>query len=485
MRHVIVLALAIGAFAEEPLKPEEFAARQLIGALEETPDPALVDGFHDLAAISEASRARILDLLTAGLQAHPEWVRQPTESGWPRLHLAAFRGQADIVRLLLDFKAPMVAEMEDWTSEDKALVKVPALLAAVGLYRPPLYEGGDPNVAVVELLLSRGADANAVVPSGRSTGMTALHAAASRGGPIVRSLLFAGAVPEARDARGRTPLHSASSVEVLEALVEAGAPIEVKDAEGWTPIDYALFGTAPSDAVAEWLAAKGQPVGLLGAVALGNAARVKELLDADPSLLDAPGRDGRTPLHWAITRGRDEVATMLIERGASAGVLDGDGNTPLLLAVHGAKSGIVSLLLDKGADPAVAGQDGWTPLLIACQQSANDVVEMLLAKGADAKRPGPHGETVLHLAADGQDVELVASLLASGADVNAKRENGDTSLLVAISYLHRPDNLGVVEALLLAGADPNAIGSSQRTPLDLAGDVPEFADLLRRHGATK
>lgn len=481
MRHVIVLVLAIGAFADNPPNPIEV----LIAALEATPDPALVDGMYDLAAMPAASRARVLEVLTAGLQAHPEWVDQPTDFGWPRLHLAAFRGQSDIARLLLDFKAPMVAEMEDWTSEDKALVKVPALFAAVGLCHPPLYEGGDPSVAVVELLLSRGADANAAVPSGRSKGMTALHAAASRGGPIVRSLLFANADPGARDARGRTPLHCATSVEAAEALLEAGAHVDVADAEGWTPLDYALFGTAPSDAVAEWLAAKGQPVGLPGAVALGNAVRVKELLDADPSLLDAPGRDGRTPLHWAIARGRDEVATMLIERGARADVADGDGNTPLLLAVHGAKSGIVSVLLDKGADPGVAGQDERTPLLIACQQSANDVVEMLLQKGADVKRPGPHGETVLHLAADGQDVELVAWLIASGADANAKREDGDTPLLVAISYLHRPENVGVVEALLIAGADPNVTGSSQRTPLDLSRDVPEFADLLRRHGATK
>ena len=59
---------------------------------------------------------------------------------------------------------------------------------------------------------------------------------------IVKALLAAGANPDVRDKRVRTPLHYAAAkdeilLEVLEALLDAGADTAARDSEGKTPIE--------------------------------------------------------------------------------------------------------------------------------------------------------------------------------------------------------------------------------------------------------
>ena len=102
---------------------------------------------------------------------------------------------------------------------------------------------------MVELLIRAGADIDhAMLASGMSvnattttTGMTALHWAASYGhAAVVDILLRVVADVEARDAYGCTPLHWAAQyghAAVVERLIRAGADIEARDAQGRSPRD--------------------------------------------------------------------------------------------------------------------------------------------------------------------------------------------------------------------------------------------------------
>lgn len=76
-----------------------------------------------------------------------------------------------------------------------------------------------------------------------STGDTPLHAAVVAGAAAVKLFTAAGAAPDPRDARQRTPLHRAAELgdaAVVRALLAAGADTRARDRKGRRPVDVAV-----------------------------------------------------------------------------------------------------------------------------------------------------------------------------------------------------------------------------------------------------
>lgn len=204
-----------------------------------------------LAALWAACTAR------PGDETIPFYGAAHPERSASSLHLAAWKGHAELVGRLLDDGARADAEDE--------------------LRLTPLHWAGDARVA--QLLIERGADlrardvhgwtplhtaamlgraevagellrAGANVNASSINGMTPLHWAALQGQQeTVRLLLAGGADVRARDARQLTPLHEAADGGIAKLLIEAGAEIDARDEYGLTPLHLARHSSIATELI--------------------------------------------------------------------------------------------------------------------------------------------------------------------------------------------------------------------------------------------
>jgi hypothetical protein len=134
----------------------------------------------------------------------------------------------------------------------------------------------------------------------------------------------------------------------------------------------------------------------------------------------------------------------------------------LTLAVASGNADDVKVAIERGADPnaSVFGK----PAVFSYKLP---VVRALLDAGADPKTK--HGDATL-LMAHACNAALVSRLLKGGADPNAQDSSAsqDTALLVAIELADGKQTARSVQALLAAGADPNA---GRRAPLHVAAEL--------------
>ncbi len=100
----------------------------------------------------------------------------------------------------------------------------------------------------------------------------------------------------------------------------------------------------------------------LSAVRDGDAARVRECLEADPSLAGLKFDDGASTLGMAARLGRMEVLRVLLDCGAVPPAEEKPENAPtaLMEAAASGEAEAAALLLQHGADPALRDPEGRT-----------------------------------------------------------------------------------------------------------------------------
>jgi len=148
------------------------------------------------------------------------------------------------------------------------------------------------------------------------------------------------------------------------------------------------------------------------ASAVGDAARLRQVLDEEPGLVNAPNHDGFTPLGLAAFFGHKAAVQVLLARGAEVDQTDKSrfANTALDAAVAGDHLEVVKVLLDHHASVNVRSSGGMTPLQKAAQNGNLEVCRLLLEKGADVAARDDAGKTPLGYAIEGKH-EAVALLL--------------------------------------------------------------------------
>ncbi len=196
----------------------------------------------------------------------------------------------------------------------------------------------------------------------------------------------------------------------------------------------------------------------------GDMAKIRELLAAEPSLIDAKGRNEKTPLHWAVQGGQLAVAKYLLAKGASVNELNIQKETALVYAAEGGHLDLAKMLIARGADINVRTVLRAAPIHYALWADKTDMVKLLLKKGADFKWDRGTGFTLLHEAANHQSLETVELLIKKGLGVNVKSNFGATPLHYAA--LHGTPE--IVSLLIKKGADINAVSQNGWWPLGLA-----------------
>ncbi len=106
--------------------------------------------------------------------------------------------------------------------------------------------------------------------------------------------------------------------EMIDALLAAGANINARTQ--WWAGGFGVLDVCDGE-LADFLIARGANVDIHAAARLGRFDRLKELIQSDPSLANARGGDGQTPLHCAATV---EIAAYLLDHGAEIDTRDID-----------------------------------------------------------------------------------------------------------------------------------------------------------------
>ena len=180
-----------------------------------------------------------------------------------------------------------------------------------------------------------------------------------------------------------------------------------------SPVLAALY---ERDAEGARAAADGRALDLFEAAAIGDRARVDELLAADPASAAAVTPDGFTALHLVAFFSRDaRIARALVDAGApvSAKATNDMAVTPLNSAAAAGANEVAAVLIAAGADVDATMAGGYTPLHAAAANGNAELVDLLLEHGADPARRTPDGQTPADLAAERGHPELVDRLRQS------------------------------------------------------------------------
>jgi ankyrin repeat protein len=191
-----------------------------------------------------------------------------------------------------------------------------------------------------------------------------------------------------------------------------------------------------------------------------------------------------TPLHFAALVGCLEVARILLEHNADAGLRNGEGQVPLHLVSGGSwdhkewdhkeegKRLILARILLAGHCTDVNTQDkcGTTPLHKASHYRRPKVVQLLLDHGADAHAEDVQGRNPLHELSQGPGPSESAVSRASGS---------------GLSGVELQNVVSVAQLLLGNGVDMNVLDNLHETPLHLASSngALEIAQVLLDNGA--
>jgi ankyrin repeat protein len=390
---------------------------------------------------------------------------------------------------------------------------------------------------IAEALIAKKANPNAV----NEFGITPLTSATRQSNArLVKMLLDAGAKVDSANPDGETALMEAISggdLSLVQTLVNAGANVNaVEKFHNQTPLMYAAASTRNAEQMVKLLLSKGASVkpralysdwpsqvtseprtqyrSVGGLTALLYAARggcyecVEDLIAAGADV-NLPTPEGITPLMIALDNQHNDVAMLLMDKGANLNVWDWWGRTALWIAVdrkggaagggggfggggraaagggggggRGAGGGGRG---GRGGAGAGAGAGGRGDLSVGAVAgplrpavSSMDIINAQLNAGVDPNpemnfhRPNAPGRgrfadnqistgtTPLFRAVQNNDLEVIQALLAKGADPNI-------------------DTMGYTPLLLIAGAGPGGRGGA-------AGGQPntQILDVLIQHSA--
>ena len=236
------------------------------------------------------------------------------------------------------------------------------------------------------------------------------------------------------------------------------------------------------------------PEEMLKACEQGDLPRVRKLLAADSTLVNAKGAHHKTPLHWAAEKNNAELAELLIGAGGDLNAEVSWGMTPLAWAANMGSRDVANVLVAHGARPQLnmwcAAGLGMLEVVKAffagpntLKPNAGQTRSRGLGEGKWGKASAPDTYVGLvsdafHIAARNGHLETAKFLLEKGADIDYRGFFGAPGLHWAAINGHR----AMVEFLIERGADLTLRDQQFNSPAlgwALEGKHEEIAELLR------
>ena len=325
----------------------------------------------------------------------------------------------------------LIARLPESALASRDLVARGAPIGGAGLLARVLEAATDVHVEVVRAFAHELFARGADTFGTTASAPSALHPAIALGDEaLVEALLERGCDPNARNGRGDTPLH-------LAVARESDAIVRRLIAAGANPgVANACGETALGAALARrstlsrWLAWPNWPLPL-------RTLRASDLPDA-------------------AARGDADAIARLLELGFAIDGEDAQGATALIRAAGAGHAALLLQLLDAGADAAHVTRSGMHVLAAAVAARREAVVRTLLNHQVAPDTRIAGGGTTLTLACAVGEPRIVDALLEAGADANALDDHGGTPLHAVAHYAFSRGDAdaarAIFERLLRAGA---------------------------------
>ena len=153
---------------------------------------------------------------------------------------------------------------------------------------------------------------------------------------------------------------------------------------------------------------------------------------------------------------------------------DNNGWTSLMYAArYNRNADVIKTILSASPDINTRDKDGWTALMIAAKYNPDvEVTKALIQAGADTSLKNVEGQTALTYAAVyNGSLDVLDELISAGPSPKAKNE-------ALLNAAHLCDDVDVIETLVNAGADVNAVSTDHDTVLSLAAEYNENPDVI-------
>ncbi len=478
-------------------------AKELLRSLQS--GEAVVDGAR--LAAPKLSDAQLIIARKYGFESWPKLVdKLETPVLLDKLKTALEAGDAGAAEKLLKTKASLRRHINEpmFTFDQPPITWASAHPAAEKLLPILVRYGADPNIrskwwagGFSSLDRARGKTADLLLELGAKFDV---WSAAGQGRiDILRELLDKDpASVNAPGGDGERPLHFAATAEIAELLIERGADLEQRDVDHEsTPIQYQVNNPG----ILRVLLRHGAKPDIFTAAVLDNVDLVRKILAENPSAADA--RTGQAPfvttesdgghIYIYLLGGNKAPFQIAAERG-NRRVLDelqkyAPPSRRLIVAAWiGDQDSVREILREHPNVGKEIGEDARS-ITDAAQAGKIETVRLLLEAGVDPKAPGMDGGSALHLASWFGYVDIVRLLVDRVPLDLTDALHGSPPLGWAAHGSHTcrnkaGDYVGVVEALLRAGADPNAPANSTGiSMLAQAGPREDVKVVLRRYGA--
>jgi uncharacterized protein len=210
-------------------------------------------------------------------------------------------------------------------------------------------------------------------------------------------------------------IRNGETAEVAAAADDDPALVESRDAQGVSAFLWSIYTQQPL--IRDFLLTRLKNLDLFEVSALGDCARIEELLRKEPMLVYEASPDGWSALHLAAAFGGPEATSLLLTHGAHVHRFSRNAqhNQPLHACIALSRNlETARVLIDQGADVNMEQAGGYTPLHQAAAAGLVEMTGMLLAAGANPACRCHQGKTPSDYASERKH-EAVVQLLSATA----------------------------------------------------------------------